>query len=337
MKTRISFGFAVLMVFVLVLPQLAMAAGTDTNFNTTITNNVTIQYGSGPSTITTSTSVDFVVDRVLDWVVAPTVATTLDVFENTTGNAVAFSVRNDTNGPVDILLSLAELTDTPAAVGLFADTNTNGTYEAGTDLALPTSGADWYIDEVAEDAAPTFFVVVDVAAGAATTDVYDYEIDTTTYEAGAAGLGADLIDHSADADQAATVQNVFNDGAGYNDAAQDESYTAYVAFRVAFANLTVTKTAVVTSDPVNGASNPKAIPGATVHYTITVTNIGTTAATSVDLSDAIPANTTYVAASLTVTGGGGAVADDSGDPLTVTGGTITGGSTMTVEFDVTID
>jgi uncharacterized repeat protein (TIGR01451 family) len=110
-----------------------------------------------------------------------------------------------------------------------------------------------------------------------------------------------------------------------------------VAFRVAFANLTVTKTAVVTSDPVNGASNPKAIPGATVHYTITVTNIGTTAATSVDLSDAIPANTTYVAASLTVTGGGGAVADDSGDPLTVTGGTITGGSTMTVEFDVTID
>ena len=119
MKTRTSFGFAVLMVFVLVLPQLAMAAGTDTNFNTTITNSVTIQYGSGPSTITTSTSVDFVVDRVLDWVVAPTVATTLDVFENTTGNAVAFSVRNDTNGPVDILLSLTELTDTPAAVGLF--------------------------------------------------------------------------------------------------------------------------------------------------------------------------------------------------------------------------
>ena len=335
MKTRTLIGLAVLMVAVLVVPQLAQAAGTDTNFSTTVSNSVTIQYGAGPSTITTSTSVDFVVDRVLDWVVAPTVATTLDVYDGVTGNAIAFSVRNDTNGPVDILLTLTELTDTPDDVQIYADDG-DGLFEAGTDVPLPTGGGGWYLDEVAEDAAPTFFVVVDVPAGAATTDVYDYEIGSTTYEAGAAGLGADLIDDAGSADQAGTVQNVFNDGAGYSDGAGDESFTAYAAFRVVFANLTVTKAAAVTSDPVNGAVNPKAIPGATVHYTITVTNTGTTAANNVDLSDAIPANTTYVAGTLTADIGGGTV-DDSGDPLTVTGSTITGGSTMTVEFDVTID
>lgn len=306
MKAKTSFGLAVLMVAFMVLPQVAMAAGTDTNFNTTITNNVTIQYGSGPSTITTTASVDFVVDRVLDWVVAPTIATTLDVFDGISGNAVAFSVRNDTNGPVDILISLNQLAQAPSSVGLFADTNTNGSYDAGVDAALPVSGADWYIDEVAEDAAPTFFIVADVATGAPTTDVYSYEIQTTTYAAGGAGLGADLLDDSGSADQASTVQNVFNDGTGYTgttgDTDGDEFYMAYAAFRVVTASLTASKTATVISDPVNGTSNPKAIPGANVRYVVQINNIGTAAATSVTIVDAIPANTAYVTDSLYISG-----------------------------------
>lgn len=41
-----------------------------------------------------------------------------------------------------------------------------------------------------------------------------------------------------------------------------------------FAQLNVTKVSSVISDPVNGTSNPKAIPGATIEYLITVTNSG---------------------------------------------------------------
>lgn len=44
-----------------------------------------------------------------------------------------------------------------------------------------------------------------------------------------------------------------------------------------FATLTVSKVSSIISDPVNGTNNPKAIPGATVEYLITVTNTGTSA------------------------------------------------------------
>jgi uncharacterized repeat protein (TIGR01451 family) len=40
-------------------------------------------------------------------------------------------------------------------------------------------------------------------------------------------------------------------------------------------NLTVTKTSLLISDPVNGTANPKMIPGAIVEYSITVSNAGT--------------------------------------------------------------
>ncbi|MEM8745037.1 MAG: DUF11 domain-containing protein, partial [Pseudomonadota bacterium] len=45
-----------------------------------------------------------------------------------------------------------------------------------------------------------------------------------------------------------------------------------------FALLSVTKVSSVIADPVNGTTNPKAIPGATIEYLITVTNTGTDAA-----------------------------------------------------------
>ena len=340
MNIRTSFGLAVLMVAVLALavPQSALAAGADTNYGTTITNNVSIQYGAGPSTITTNASVDFLVDRVLDWTIAPSVAATVGVFPGSTNNAVAFSVQNTTNGVVDLLLAVPVSAPAPSGAHLMYLDNggSAGIWDAG-DTLLPAGPGGFYLDEVAEDAAPSVLLVINVASAATTADTYTYEITSTPRAGGAAGLGAVLADDSGSADISTQVQNVYNDGAGYNDAAGDFVYTAYAAFQVVNASLTATKTAVVTSDLVNGVINPKAIPGATVHYTITITNTGTAEASSVDVSDGIPANTTYVAASLAVTGGGAPVLDDSGDPLTVTGATITGGSTMTVEFDVTID
>ncbi|MBU2038967.1 MAG: DUF11 domain-containing protein, partial [Gammaproteobacteria bacterium] len=50
---------------------------------------------------------------------------------------------------------------------------------------------------------------------------------------------------------------------------------------------------VVLWDPINETNNPKAIPGATVQYSITLTNLGATDANDVNISDAIPANTTF--------------------------------------------
>ncbi|MEP7008123.1 MAG: hypothetical protein ABI810_19245 [Sphingomonas bacterium] len=56
------------------------------------------------------------------------------------------------------------------------------------------------------------------------------------------------------------------------------------------AQLTISKTGVLVSDPVNGVTNPKYIPGAIVRYTFTVTNTGPSSVTnnSVWLIDTLP-------------------------------------------------
>ena len=54
--------------------------------------------------------------------------------------------------------------------------------------------------------------------------------------------------------------------------------------------LTVVKSSAIVSDPQNGATNPKAIPGALMNYTVTVTNTnaGTADAASTTITDAVP-------------------------------------------------
>ncbi|MBT8045661.1 MAG: isopeptide-forming domain-containing fimbrial protein [Pontiella sp.] len=61
-------------------------------------------------------------------------------------------------------------------------------------------------------------------------------------------------------------------------------------------SLAVVKSSTVLSDPVNGSSNPKRIPGAVVEYRIQVNNsgIGGGDADSIELDDAIPQNTAMV-------------------------------------------
>jgi uncharacterized repeat protein (TIGR01451 family) len=57
--------------------------------------------------------------------------------------------------------------------------------------------------------------------------------------------------------------------------------------------ISLTKTVTTIYDPYNGASNPKAIPGSVLEYSITATNDGPSAADndSIKLSDIIPENT----------------------------------------------
>lgn len=94
-------------------------------------------------------------------------------------------------------------------------------------------------------------------------------------------------------------------------------------------------------------------PGDTLRYTITITNFGATNATGVSFTDAVPANTTYVANSTSLNGI--AVADagvgispliggihvsssDLTPPLPVAGaGVLTAGQSAVIVFDVTVD
>ena len=77
------------------------------------------------------------------------------------------------------------------------------------------------------------------------------------------------------------------------------THTANGSFEVRRPSLVVTKLVTVLSDPTNGGTRPKSIPGATEQYTIQVSNAGKGRANAVVITDAIPTNTTYVTGSVT--------------------------------------
>ena len=89
------------------------------------------------------------------------------------------------------------------------------------------------------------------------------------------------------------------------------------------ANLAVTKISSIISDPVNGGTNPKAIPGAVMQYCITLTNPDSGTARSVVIADTVPVTTTFIpgsirsgsncASAVTIEDDGAAGADES-DP-----------------------
>lgn len=64
------------------------------------------------------------------------------------------------------------------------------------------------------------------------------------------------------------------------------------------ANLTVAKSSSIISDPQNGTTNPKAIPGAIIRYCITITNPDSGTASGIVVGDNIPATTSFVPASI---------------------------------------
>lgn len=120
-------------------------------------------------------------------------------------------------------------------------------------------------------------------------------------------------------------------------------------------NLTIAKTSSVVSDPTNGTTNPKAIPGATMRYCILVTNNGSGTATGINVADPLPATTTYVPGSLrsgascagatTVEDDNAAGADESdpfgasitGTTVAATAPTLAPGAALAVAFNVTVN
>jgi len=68
--------------------------------------------------------------------------------------------------------------------------------------------------------------------------------------------------------------------------------------------LTAVKSAVTLSDPSNGATNPKSIPGAVVEYSIAVTNPSTDTPANVVVGDAIPANASLIVTDIGAAGSG---------------------------------
>ena len=121
--------------------------------------------------------------------------------------------------------------------------------------------------------------------------------------------------------------------------------------------MVISKVAGVYSDPVNGTTNPIAMPGAVVTYTITVANTGGVNATSVQIIDLLDvANLTFVTSfddgTDTCGANEGIVINNTctesltapqdynvtaGNTVTVTGLTVNAGTSTEIKIQVTIN
>ena len=319
----------------------AYAAGTASG--TSITNTVNVTYAvGGVAQNPLSASDTFVVDRKVNLTVTEVGSTTTSVSPGQLAAVTTFDIANLSNATIDVGLLATNLTGDAYDVSNFkyyADTNNDGAYTAGTDLQIT------YLDQVAADGIKRVFVVADIPLGGATGDVANIRLAGTAQEGTTAGTQGATIANSG-VNTAAGVETVLADTNANGNTAGDGISFAQDSYTKMAAALSATKTSRVVSDPINGTSNPKVIPGAVVEYCISVSNAAGADATSVAISDTLPTETLYFSAfgvkvNGTVTSGAcnadGAIAgSEASGIVSGTIPTIAATQTRTVLFRVTI-
>ncbi len=328
----------------------AFAAGTTAG--STITNTVSVNYQVGGIAQTAvSDSESFTVDRKVNLTVAEVGNATTTVSPGQSSAVTTFTVTNTSNAPLDFGLAATQLSGGTAAHGgtdnfnasnvrIFLDDG-DGSYDGGDTLIT-------YLDEAAADSISTVHVVVDVPLGRATGDVAGVRLTATAAEDGAAGsLGATVTETSGA--NTSGVDTVFADTNANGNTARNGIDFDEDDYTVAAAAVSVTKVSTIISDPFNGSTDPKMIPGATVEYCVQIGNAaGGASATNVSISDTLPTDTTYdsgfgILVDGTVSGatcsGGSAGGSYDGGTRTVTApvSDIAAGAARAVRFRVTVN
>jgi uncharacterized repeat protein (TIGR01451 family) len=141
------------------------------------------------------------------------------------------------------------------------------------------------------------------------------------------------------------------------DSVAQDAGTFYQAdlFLTATTTLLVDKSSTLMSDPQNGLTSPKAIPGAVIRYCILITNAGVGTATTVAASDPLPATMTFVPGSIrsgTSCAAAATVEDDNnsgtdetdpygasfaGTTLSATTASMASAATFAITFDATVN
>jgi uncharacterized repeat protein (TIGR01451 family) len=301
----------------------AQAGGVDAG--TLIENIASATYDTGDGTETVdSNTVTVKVDELLDVTV-----TSLDsgAIAVTPGEVVlTFEVTNQGNGP-----EAFELTANPSVAGndfdttvdaIAVDTNGNGTYDPGVDEILTAPETTAVLDP---DQAITVFVIVTVPNGV--TDSQESDVELT----------ADAVTGTGAPGTTFAGQGV--DGGDAIVGSTTASATAVGSLIAQIVSVDLAKSATVV-DPFGGTS---AVPESVITYTIDATVSGTGSIDNFVITDAIPTGTTYVAGSLTLDTSPltDASGDDAGEAdaagISVDLGTVAGGNTHSITFDVSIN
>ena len=267
----------------------SFSAAAETPYGDLITNTVSLNYSvTGGTTVTaTPATAEFNVDRLVKFnLTAANTTADAPVGETTT---IGFTLTNNSNAAIDY--SLPVLAD----VTYYIDANGDGVLDAGETTVVP---ATFTLDQQA-DANPNDHIYNYIAVYLPQQGVDGQSADViftaTAIENDAAQgtVGSEIVPTPAttawDKDNVQTVAETDADGNFITT--QPETVT----FTFVGANISLAKAVTVVSDPISrgesGTVPPgylaKAIPGAVLEYTITVTNSGAKDAT-LALTDTMP-------------------------------------------------
>lgn len=301
-------------------------------------------YTAAGQTISNVATVDFEVNGIPDTESSPPVVITVDelVDVDTTfsagGNVIV--AQPDTDRPM--LFQITNIGNAAEVYDLGLNVAIGGDDFNPTGPQIYLDDGDQLFEPGADDGAPItvtpsmnpdvsryIWVVVDIPGSLADGDIGIVEL-TATAQTGTGLPGAIFAGAGAGGVDAVVGAN------GGDDAAQG-------SYEVSDVVVALAKAAVVTDQ--FGGTSP--IPGATITYTLTLTVTGSGTAESVVITDPIPADTTYVNASIELDGNpmgdGNGDADECDHNATTPGvvtcdlGDIAGPATRTVVFEVTID
>ncbi len=344
------------MIVALLVGQQAMAVGT--RAGTSVVNTATVDYrvGTVDQTPIDSNTVEFVVDRRVDFDLTPQGGALVNVTPGETDAFFDFLLTNDSNSELDFTIDVTEMvgglvrgaTDNTNMLLVDYAVSANSVANGDTD---PVRNGPQFVDELDADDAIRIRVFGDAAFTMLDGQVAGVQVDATAGEPGTSGVEGAALVEAANTDLG--IENVFaEDGAG-----GDGVQTDFDGWTAVSADLTVNKSYTVIAGDL-GSGLP--IPGATVEYVIEIINSSTTPADNVVITDTIDGDVTlnlnvaaYGGEDIDIDNGGAALpcdlednADGDGCDLVgtdVTVGdlaevsiTIGGSSTMTLTYQVTI-
>lgn len=290
---------------------LALAAGISatsmagTTYNLEIKNNASLTYsveGTTQTDIEVLASESFRVDRKVIFTLTQ-VNNTITPSNIGSEQVIEYTLINTSNAPIRFFPEVTDLTGGESAYAGAATDNTAGTkvtnyqvhYEdvgdgfgSGTSETNITSNLGYV--ELEQDEQITLYVVTTPTIGE-NLDIFVHNLKisaqnhTDTVNDIPTATAGTLITASSGEWKKELVQTVLDTDAG--GAIRSDNG----AIQVGSATLKMDKSVKVLTDPFgNSFPNAKAIPGAVVEYTLTVTNSGLVEAKDVIISDDVPAN-----------------------------------------------
>lgn len=307
-----------------------------TGAGTVVNNTATASYIVSGTPASTSASVAFTVQEVIDVTVSWTDGTNVIVSSPDTAQVASFDIANTGNGSETFSLATSNVASPTddfdfnlvSDISIYIEDGTTPGFQIAQDT-LYTGPSDNPV--IAAESTQAIYLVTDVPGGL--TDLAEGHLTVTVQSATAGAAGAIPGTTLAGLGDTGVDAIIGSSQAGSSDTA---------IYQVSSVNLAMTKVIQTIVDPYGGATF---VPGTEVTYRITVNVTGGTAQ-ALAIVDPIPPNTTYkddslFLDSLLLTEESDADAGDfnisQAGAITVTLGNTVGGTINIIDLTVTID